>query len=279
MRTSLAPRDALVSEFRRLAEDESSLPVETVADSKYIVELLNDGDLDSDELTSIFEEVAGVSATLEDFVSLHKAIDDLFEEEGGIEELMSLVPDGRCLVRSDYDEPDSLSIALDNFEPTEEVVVDEYLDDKLLGTWDLAYASSPAFHFNGGYTGVAKTYPGGATFVSLSQTLARDLGGAPTASIVETLKPSVGDDFDVDVNADWKFQRTMDPLTRQYNTILQLTPRSVKYGLVSVDGDRVKKGWKTMRVINSGSLIYIDDNCRIQQGTTANAWFVWRKRA
>jgi hypothetical protein len=44
-------------------------------------------------------------------------------------------------------------------------------DARLAGTWELAYTSSSSFVFNEGFTGVAKTTPGGATFQSLTQVI------------------------------------------------------------------------------------------------------------
>jgi len=42
-------------------------------------------------------------------------------------------------------------------------------DLRLEGSWELAYTSSASFNLNQGFTGVAKTTPGGATFESLTQ--------------------------------------------------------------------------------------------------------------
>ena len=42
-----------------------------------------------------------------------------------------------------------------------------------MGDWKLLFTTSPSFGFNGGFTGVAATTPGGASFESLNQKLIR----------------------------------------------------------------------------------------------------------
>ena len=42
-----------------------------------------------------------------------------------------------------------------------------------MGDWKLLFTTSPSFVFNGGFTGVAATTPGGASFESLNQKLIR----------------------------------------------------------------------------------------------------------
>ena len=245
------------------------------ASSRYVEELLREGDLERDELETMFAEEASSSTIgVDEFVSLCRRIDDLFEDEG-VARVAALVAETTgCVVRSDYETNDDMSTALEALGDVESP--DLELGD-VDGAWELAYVSSPSFHFNAGYTGVAKTTPGGAEFVSLRQTLS-STDGAGVARITETLRPKVGDAFDVDVVADWRLVRKLDPLTRASNLLLDLTPRSVKYGLVSVDGDRVEKGWKAMRALNAATLLHVDPALRIQRGITANTWFVWRRR-
>jgi len=48
-------------------------------------------------------------------------------------------------------------------------------DSRLTGKWELVYTSSSSFVFNEGFTGVAKTTPGGATFQSLTQVRERQM--------------------------------------------------------------------------------------------------------
>ena len=52
-------------------------------------------------------------------------------------------------------------------------------------------------------------------------------------------------------------------------------PRTVRYGPVFVDGQRVERGWKSMRVLNSMAIEYIDAELRVMKGTTA--FFVFRR--
>jgi len=276
----LAPREALVEEYERLA-GESGIDVGLVAESSYVEELLRAGDLDREELETMFAEESASSAALglDGFVRLCERIDDLFEAEDDevfedvVSRVAALVPETGCVVRSDYEASDEIAEALEELEADAEPT-----EAELAGDWELAYVSSPSFHFNGGYTGVAKTTPGGAEFVALRQTLRAD-DGAGVAAVVETLRPGVGDPFDVDVSADWRLVRRVDPLTLDSNLHLDLVPRSVKYGFVSVDGDRVEKGWKAMRALNSAILVHADPSLRIQRGVIANTWFVWRSRA
>ena len=62
-------------------------------------------------------------------------------------------------------------------------------------------------------------------------------------------------------------------------THLECTPRRVQYGVVKIEGNRVVKGWKTMRVLNGLALAYVDSTIRVQRGNTKRAWFVWRRKA
>ena len=66
-----------------------------------------------------------------------------------------------------------------------------------------------------------------------------------------------------------------DALARSNKVYLDAVGQSVKYGPVSVDGQRVTRGWKAMRVMNSLSIEYIDATVRVMKGTTA--WFVFTK--
>lgn len=291
VRLELAPREALLDEFERLAEGNTAIGLDVVASSTYIESLLSEGDLERYELESMFNAVAASSAIgPEAFVNLCEQIDDLYEDdelqdqqvgdsaetkERVVARVLSLLPSSGCFLRSDYESADAIATTLEQgFGDATDLSITA---EAIKGNWQLAYASSPAFHFNGGLTGVAKTTPGGADFVGLAHSL-DEVQGAGVSRLVETLRPkTVGDHFQVVVNADWQLKRQLDPLTRSDKLILDLKPRSVKYGLVDVDGDRVEKGWKTMRVVTSLTLIHLDSNLRIQRGTTPNAWFVWRR--
>jgi hypothetical protein len=147
------------------------------------------------------------------------------------------------------------------------------LVDLLTGTWELAYTSSPSFAFNKGFTGVAGTLPGGAEFVSLKQTISDSVDAVV---YVETIAPKIGvDSLDVTVASDWGLARRFDALSRCNRVYVDCLPRKVTYGPVTVDGKRVERGWKSMRVMNALAVEYIDDEVRVMQGTTA--YFVFRK--
>ena len=146
--------------------------------------------------------------------------------------------------------------------------------------WTLRFTSSPSFAFNKGFTGVAGTLPGGAEFEGLTQSVEYG-GGANTATYVEVVLPKVAlpgqaaAPLDVNVQADWGLKRRFDALARKDQVYLDAVGRSVKYGPVSVDGQRVTRGWKAMRVMNSLAVEYIDDDLRVMKGTTA--WFVFTR--
>ena len=147
------------------------------------------------------------------------------------------------------------------------------LVDLLTGTWELVYTSSPSFAFNKGFTGVAGTLPGGAEFVSLKQTISDSVDAVV---YVETIAPKIGvDSLDVTVASDWGLARRFDALSRCNRVYADCLPRKVTYGPVTVDGKRVERGWKSMRVMNALAVEYIDDEVRVMQGTTA--YFVFRK--
>ena len=147
------------------------------------------------------------------------------------------------------------------------------LVDLLTGTWELAFTSSPSFAFNKGFTGVAGTLPGGADFVSLTQTISDSVDAAV---YVEKIAPQIGvDELDVTVASDWGLNRRFDALQRCQRVYVDCLPRKVTYGPVTVDGKRVERGWKSMRVMNALAVEYIDDDVRVMQGTTA--YFVFRK--
>ena len=82
MSHALAPRDALLEEYNRVAESSPLINAESAARSKYIAELLADGDLEEKELIDMFEKVAGKNDGLDadGFVELCNMIDELFEE-------------------------------------------------------------------------------------------------------------------------------------------------------------------------------------------------------
>ena len=62
-----------------------------------------------------------------------------------------------------------------------------FTQDALVGDWKLLFTTSPSFVFNGGFTGVAATTPGGASFESLNQKLIRTPVGFLEVSLVQPL--------------------------------------------------------------------------------------------
>ena len=93
---------------------------------------------------------------------------------------------------------------------------------------------------------------------------------------VERVLPNLADPLDVRVQCDWKLARRFDALARADKVYLDCVPRTVRYGPVSVDGNRVERGWKSMRVLNSLAVEYLDEGLRVMKGTTA--FFVFRRR-
>ena len=146
----------------------------------------------------------------------------------------------------------------------------------LEGSWDLAFTSSPSFAFNKGFTGVAGTLPGGADFVGLSQ-IVGVVANVEEVNYVEVVSPKLGGDaLDVRVACDWALKRRFDALSRRDQVYHECLPRKVEYGPVSVDGKRVERGWKSMRVMNALAIEYLGEDLRVMKGTTA--FFVFRRR-
>jgi len=254
----LAPRAELEAEFRRVAAGAPELSEQQAAASTFIAELLGNGDLRPDELSAMFASAATTAGalSLDGFVNLCEDIDDLFEEEEEEEEdedvvspeaallkALAALPEGvkmRTEFESGDDEDDDLAdpVVAAAAALAEGGAVDaDSAFDLLLGDWDLAYVSSQSFAFNGGYTGVAKTTPGGAAFVSLRQSFQIRRGGAVVATMVEHLRTAVGNaDLPVTVTADWSFKTSTEPVTGRKQLLVAIVPRSVEYGLLKVDG-------------------------------------------
>jgi hypothetical protein len=340
----LAPRDVLEAEFDRLAQGQPVVVVDAAAAAPLLAELIDDGDLGTDELRQMWGPGARDRAG---FVALCEAVGDLFEDED--EEVVAApaaaapapaavaapapapapqaappaapaaapaparvetLSDPRfdapaaprtappaqkqaktpvaALLRAlpatcaypDPDDPeaptyDQLTALCKDVAAIRDEAQrgDLELVDLLTGTWELAFTSSPSFAFNKGFTGVAGTLPGGADFVSLTQTISDSVDAVV---YVETIAPQIGvDELDVTVASDWGLNRRFDALQRCQRVYVDCLPRKVTYGPVTVDGKRVERGWKSMRVMNALAVEYIDDDVRVMQGTTA--YFVFRK--
>ena len=151
-----------------------------------------------------------------------------------------------------------------------------------MGDWKLLFTTSPSFVFNGGFTGVAATTPGGASFESLNQKLIRTPVGFLEVSLVQPLsakrrtvkiapaersrtKKNCEQRFPslsrcamccafclrtrlvtgvlLQVDGAWELQRRADPISKQPKIYLKVTPQSVRYAMLDVRGDRVEKGY------------------------------------
>ena len=278
---NLAPRDALLEEFARVAGPDEFISLEGAAESKFIKELLREGDIEQDELDKMFAQKAvDEKLSANGFVELCENIDDLFEAEDITvlkDSLFSAI--GDQFVRTDFDEDDDVLLAAEILASATKLDTLENLAKGVLGEWELIYASSESFAWHQGYTGVSKTTPGGAKFQGLNQKLGiKNPGGAKVATMVESLETNVGkQDLPVTVTGDWSIAQRTEPVTNRVYAVLEIIPRNVNYGFIHVDGQRVDQGWKTMRVLNSLELIYLDTDLRIQKGL--KSCFVWKRVA
>jgi len=74
----------------------------------------------------------------------------------------------------------------------------------------------------------------------------------------------------VSVDGNWEVQVRKDPISKQPVCYLRVNPQSVRYAMIDVRGDRVEKGWKSIRALNSAELQYVDaDGLRVMKGSTA----------
>eukprot|EP00613_Pedinella_sp_CCMP2098_P064011 CAMPEP_0171990782 /NCGR_PEP_ID=MMETSP0993-20121228/277097_1 /TAXON_ID=483369 /ORGANISM="non described non described, Strain CCMP2098" /LENGTH=569 /DNA_ID=CAMNT_0012643797 /DNA_START=14 /DNA_END=1720 /DNA_ORIENTATION=- len=173
-----------------------------------------DGDLTAAEVDELWSRHVGESEEAADEASFGKfwgAIEDLFEDEGAEDEGLASTPKTTAPSSSSYEAIRSELVAimeelpragLGCGEKTQRRMAElcDELDEhptqvamratvtpgdlRLEGSWELAYTSSASFNFNQGFTGVAKTTPGGATFESLTQVLrATRIGGGGEGSL------------------------------------------------------------------------------------------------
>jgi len=301
----LAPRDVLVAEFE-VASRGGRITLDSAASSvALIADLIAEGDISIDEVGALWSAAVGVddanTLDVNGFVEVCTEIDGLFEddedeveeaeeeapeedaEEGSVEalraRLVKLLP-GRDLCQlhdaEDEEADEDLVQACEALVEACPIPDARTVNQLLCGCeWELAFTSSPSFSFNGGFSGVGRTTPGGGNFKSLSQKLKAN--GITTLQEELALKVG-GTRLLVDVDGDWGLVKRIDVISYVERTHLECTPRRVKYGVVNVEGNRVVKGWKTMRVLNGLALSYIDPNIRVHRGNTKRAWFVWRRK-
>jgi hypothetical protein len=130
-------------------------------------------------------------------------------------------------------------------------------DARMAGTWELVYTSSESFDFNQGFTGVARTTPGGGEFESLTQELTATAlgGGGGDVSFVETLRigggvggSGGGDEGSgesgggltvplvVNVDGSWEMKRRVNLMSidQDETVVIDVTPQCLKYGPIEV---------------------------------------------
>jgi len=280
--------DPAVEVWLEVSEGEAEVSRDEAFSCAFVVDPLRDGDLSLGEAQEIWKRVVGsVSADQEAFVQFYAAIEELFvyvdEEEEDMEPQemdadMSAVRDEladllagmeRAGIDCDEDVKARItelvggleaSIAQQSLRGTVEAD-----DRRLAGTWSLVYTSSSSFGFNEGFTGVAKTTPGGAEFGSLEQVIKSERLGsgnvATETSFTETLRVAGGSlPLEVSVKGAWELKRRMNLMSadEEAAVIIDVTPQELAYGPVEVRGDRVEIGWKSMRVLNGAVLRYLE---------------------
>uniref|UniRef100_A0A7S2C572 Plastid lipid-associated protein/fibrillin conserved domain-containing protein n=1 Tax=Octactis speculum TaxID=3111310 RepID=A0A7S2C572_9STRA len=300
------------------SESDSTVSKASVLACKFITEPLEDGDLSPEEVEELWETAAGDAKEVDKatFARFWEAVEDLFEDESEMgftseeskrlrAELVALLaPIGRAgLVTDEDDESDTeilrakIAELCDQMEVLpEQVLLREELmpdDARIHGTWDLVYTTSPMFQFNEGYTGVAKTTPGGMSFVSLSQRFDYEASDAEgqNAKFVESLKGVRDIPMDVNVDATWELKRRLDLMStsNEEQVVIASAAQTIQYGPIEVTGDRVKVGWKAMRSLNGASLRVLEPagegerivpgQLRVMHGGSAkSSLFIFKRR-
>lgn len=246
--------------------------------SAFIAELIGDGDLTLAEAEDIWEKFVGKDTEEADeaaFGQFWFAVDDLFEyeepgegDEGSSEnsdEYYERIRDNilsvldklpLCGLGSDAETKKKIADLCKTLEQTpSQIRIRQSIvgtDERLAGKWELIYTSSESFEFNGGFTGVARTTPGGGEFENLIQelTVTPLSGGGGDATFVESLRIGTNGNNDgeggvprganvpltVDVDGAWELKRRINLMSvdDEETAVIDVTPQRLRYGPIEV---------------------------------------------
>ena len=279
-------------------------------------EMIKDGDLLPLELESIFEntpKAVGTNDYLDEsgFISLYKAIDELFEEDGEDEseenETLEEEPKGPTSVK-----PELMKILYEINEVDEELSEeeDEYLPcglsstdkemleinallqqlekentnkiistngmitpDDLVGSWNLLYTTSPMMKFNKGLSGLGSSFPNGKYAGLIQKLQATFFMDVEYTERISVSQPA-SSSFDVTITGDWDLKNSVSLLTGEPSIVLDVVPNKVIYGPTNTRADH----WKSVRAMNLLNVVYLDDDIRVMRGNmNSDVLFVFQR--
>ncbi len=271
-------------------------------------DMLNGGDLTTDELDSLFDAVGKAPGTKDmldedGFCAFYEGIDNLFEsndvETGDVgenvserelkDELLELLGD----IAKVSDEEGRLLCGLDSTELEQERVLEVVNElerepynrvvssgssggsgtskEELVGLWDLIYSSSSTMKYNEGLSGLA----GGLTrFGGLQQSLSATKYLSDVKYTEQVINKIGGKSFEVTITGDWDLRTEVSLFTGKPSNVLSVTPDKVSYGPRSDKADH----WKSLGPMNLLVLSYLDEDMRIMRGNTStDTLFIWRR--
>ena len=269
-------------------------------------DMLSDGDILMSELDDLFA-MSATTGVLDQsgFISLYKAIEDLFEDDDEEEEeatapqrsspptapvsdakatlvrlLDSLNSDEErlpCGLESTDQEQREILKLVNSLEGEPSNIIRQKRGavgmDDLAGAWEMLYSSSSAMKFNKGLSGLGGSFPNGK-FDGLKQRL--DSSKFMT-DVEYTERIRVTPDtasFDVKVTGDWYLRQSVSLFTGEPSTVLQVEPDRVEYGPTSTRADH----WKSLGPLNMLDVAYLDEDLRIMRGNTSvDTVFIFRR--
>lgn len=262
-------------------------------------EMLNTGELLQSELEKFFSTYPksdNNKLDVDGFLSLHKAIFELFETDDDDDdgenlnmemvkkELFDAIENLNdedklpCGLEATGREKDKILALVDELEMSPENFVRKrngvIIQEDLAGNWDLLYSSSSAMTFNKGLSGLGGSFPNGK-FGGLQQNLKSSKYMMDIEYIEHiNVKPSTAS-FDVLVNGSWDLRSSISLFTGEPSIVMTVLPDRVSYGPTSTRADH----WKSLGPLNMLDLCYLDNNIRIMRGNTAvENIFIFQRR-
>lgn len=291
------PPDVL---FVSLANEDGLVGLDELKRWGELQQMIKEGDLLETELTDLFDSVKKSGMDLNKveeagFVDLCKAIDSLFEEDGGVgiangvrqvsrkEELLDAIADlvGENILpcgleATEREQREILSIvemvegdSTNVIRSNKGTIAPQELD----GDWELLYSSSSAMKFNKGLSGLGGSLPNGR-FANLKQKLVatKFLTDVEYIERIEMIPSSAS--FDVKVTGTWDLRTSVSLFTGEPSIVMNVVPDRVTYGPTSTRADH----WKSLGPLNMLDITYLDDDLRIMRGNTSvDTVFVFRR--
>eukprot|EP00527_Entomoneis_sp_CCMP2396_P008517 CAMPEP_0198151444 /NCGR_PEP_ID=MMETSP1443-20131203/55550_1 /TAXON_ID=186043 /ORGANISM="Entomoneis sp., Strain CCMP2396" /LENGTH=587 /DNA_ID=CAMNT_0043817099 /DNA_START=207 /DNA_END=1970 /DNA_ORIENTATION=- len=303
----IAEEDKVVEKvdlFSALAGDSGLVRLDDLSKWDELSEMLDEGEITKDEVVQMFSDALKKSSdamALDNnaFAAMKADIDDLFEDEGidSEEEVEPEPVQQQSVAASEFKEDllraldlmkertedeGRLPCGLESTEREDKVVLNlanQLVKDKanvvlqkqgniemddLTGSWELLFTSSAAMKFNNGLSGIGGSIPNGR-FGGLKQKLvsSKFISDAEYKERI-AVKPDIAS-FDVTVDCNWEIRRSVSLFTGEPSTVLAVEPQRVMYGPTSTRADH----WKSLGPTNIMDLVYLDDDLRIQRGSTS----------